>query len=485
MSASGSTLPPLVPPDYELPAELPAELAARLRRADRDSKESVVDAAFEAVEFPPQVQDLLPAERLTSAQRALVQTLVECRIWAESCRGRLPDREDLRRWLGVEPPDPFQEIVEFDLRGVRHREPLWRAIRLMQAEDRASMTENADAFLSALPLALRYELWGRCLLQFPPPWKLHSDLFFPIDPYPERCAHLVTGSEHAWAASFLDQLLATKGEGAKNTSTLLPFLELTRAKVPIESRWHALLPTSGDHDLVDEILFAIPAEQRAQAVQRWLSCMLFPNDVVKAVKRILPRMPDPGILARAIEAIPNAMGSALLHRRALREAAGTHAELLVLLDAADAAAGPPMVLTLLDVRKPTRIDELSPEDQAQLLVAGKRYHGKTTSLEDLLNAKVEDSGLFDLSVLSIGDAKGKHVYDGWLYMVDSGCFFAKGKTRVVAERVQRAIECKNEKLGDAFETLLRAPLDPSPAPRAKEPSAKKKPAEAKRARTTP
>ena len=130
------------------------------------------------------------------------------------------------------------------------------------------------------------------------------------------------------------------------------------------------------------------------------------------------------------------------------------------------------VLTLLDVRKPTRVDELSPEDQAQLLVAGKRYHGKTTSLEDLLNPMLEEIGLVDLTVLTLGDAKGKPLYDGWLYMVDSGCVFAKGKTRVVAERVQRSIEGKNDKLNDALETLLRAPLEPS-APSATKKSATK------------
>ena len=31
-----------------------------------------------------------------------LQTLVETRVWAPSCRGRLPDRADLRQWLGLE-----------------------------------------------------------------------------------------------------------------------------------------------------------------------------------------------------------------------------------------------------------------------------------------------------------------------------------------------------------------------------------------------
>lgn len=465
-----------VPSDYAFPADLPANLVALLRTVDRASMDTVVDAAFAAVAFP--AGELFPAERLTPAQRALVQTLVETRVWAPSCRGRLPDRADLPQWLGLEPPDAFQELVEFELRGARQREPLWRAIRLLRADDYESKTETTHAFSSALPLGKRYELWGRCQLRFPAPWGLKSDLFFSLESDPERCADVVDGSEHAWAARFLDQALEGvpgQGKNAQNTIlTLVPFLEVVRANRPIEPRWYALLPTKGPYDLVDEVLFAIPAEQRAEAFQSWLSRMLFPNEVVNAVKRILPRMPEPALLTRAIEAIPKAMGSALLHRRALREAAGTHAHLLTVLDAADAAAGPPMVFTLLAVEKPTRIDELSADDRAQLLVAGKRYHGKTISLDDLLTAKDEEIRLFDLTVLRIGDAKGKHVYDGWLYMGDSGCFFTKGKTRVVAERVQCAIEGKNDKLNDAIETLLRAPLDP-PAPSAK----KKPPAKAK------
>ena len=450
-----------IPADYSFPADLPAALVTLFRGVQDDCWAPAVGRAFAAVEFPTADQGMLPAERLTPAQRALVQTLVECRIWSDSCRGRLPDREELRRWLGSEPPDPFQELVEFELRGERRQEPLWRAVRLLEAEDRAATSEHTRAFVSTLPLAQRYELWGRCVLSFPPPWGLDRALFFPIDPYPEQCAHLVVGSEPAWAARFLDRVPFVTNSDPKSVSTLLPFLELTRAKVPIEPRWYALLPTVGRYDLVDEILFAIPAEHRVEAAQHWLSRMRVP-DVVRAVVRILARIPDPAILARAIEAIPTAMGSARLHRRALREAAGSHAALLALLDAADAAAGPPTVLTLLDVRKPTRVDELSPEDQAQLLVAGKRYHGKTTSLEDLLNPMLEEIGLVDLTVLTLGDAKGKPLYDGWLYMGDSGCFFTKGKPRVVAERVQRGVVCKNEQLGDAFETILRGPLKPPP-----------------------
>jgi len=470
-----------VPADYPFPAALPAEVAALLAappgtaEGGEETHANAIDRAFAAVAFPPQVEGLLPAERLTPAQRALVETLVACNLWSPSCRGRLPDREDLRRWLGVDPPDPFQERVEFELGGVRHEEPLWRAVFLLQAEDRASKTESTDAFLSSLPLAQRYELWGRCALRFPPPWGLDGSLFFPIDSDPERCNPLITGSEHAWAARFLDRVPLVTGTDLRAISTLLPFLELTRAKVPVERRWYPLLPTSGRYDLVDEVLFAIPDEHRAEAVQHWLSRMLTADQVLRAVKRILPRLPDPAMLTRALEAIPKAMGSALLHRRALREAAGAHSELLALLEADDAASGPPMVLTLLDVRKPTRVDELSPEEQAQLLVAGKRYHGKTIPLEKLLNGDGDDEELrlFDLTVLTLGDAKGKHVYDGWLYMVDAGCFFAKGKPRVVAERVQRSITSKNEKLSDALETVLRAPLEPPPRKKAAAKKAKK------------
>ena len=132
-----------------------------------------------------------------------------------------------------------------------------------------------------------------------------------------------------------------------------------------------------------------------------------------------------------------------------------------------------MVLTLLAVRTPTTLAELTEEDQAQLLVVGKRYHGKATSLDALMSPlnDTEASINHGLTALSIGDAKGKPLYDGWLYMTDAGCFFTKGKTRVVAERVQFGIECKNEKLSEALETLLRQPLEPP----AKKPAKKPKP----------
>ena len=465
-----------IPADYVFPPGLPADVCTRLREADSTSIAAVVDAAFAELAFPEHLI-LLPAERLTPAQRALAQTLAACRIHTKSSCGygrryAVPEGEDLAQWLGLEPPDALSETVSFELHGVVQSEPLWRAVLLLQAEDHAAKAKHKEAFIQALPLAKRWELWGLCNLRFPRPWGLEDHVFFPLDFYAEAHQHLVDGSAHAWAARFLDALLA-KQNRSLGRSTLLPFLMLARANAPIEPRWFALLPTAGRFDLVDEIIFSIPIAQRGAAVQQWFDRMLFPNDVVKAAIRILPRMPDPAVVARALEAIPKAMGSALLHRRALRTASGTHAELLALIDAADAAAGPPMVLTLLAVRTPTTVAELTEEDQAQLLVAGKRYHGKATSLVVLMSRDNEETSLnHDLTVLSIGDAKGKPLYDGWLYMTDAGCFFTKGKTRVVAERAQFAIESKNEKLSEALETLLRQPLEPSKVPT-------KKPAKAK------
>lgn len=455
-----------IPADYVFPPGLPADVCTQLREADSTSIAAVVDAAFAELAFPEH-PILLPAERLTPAQRALAETLAACRIRTQSSCGHgrryaVPETEDLAQWLGLDPPDALQQAVSFELEGVVQREPIWRAVLLLRRADLLNQTKHAEALFQAMPVAERCELWGLCNLRFPRPWGLEDRIFFPLDHYPEEHQHLVDGSAHAWAARYLDELVARGKHISFGGSTLLPFLMLARAKAPITPHWFALLPRAGRYDLVDEIIFAIPSEQRSEAVQQWFDRMLFPNDVVKAAIRILPRMPDPAVVARALEAIPKAMGSALLHRRALRAAAGTHAELLALLDAADAAAGPPMVLTLLAVRTPTTVAELTEEDQAQLLVAGKRYHGKATSLEVLMSPlnDREASINHNLKVLTIGDAKGKHLYDGWLYMSDAGCFFTKGKTRVVAERTQFAIECKNEKLSDALETLLRQPLGP-------------------------
>ena len=469
-----------IPADYVFPPGLPADVCTRLREADSTSIAAVVDAALAELAFPEH-PILLPAERLTHAQRALAQTLAACRIRTQSTCGHnrryaVPEDEDLAQWLGLDPPDALQQAVSFELEGVVQSEPIWRAVRLLRRADQRNQTKHADALIQAMPVAMRCELWGLCNLRFPRPWGLEDHFFFPLDSHAAAHQHLVDGSAHAWAARFLDELIA-KQDVSRGCSTLLPFLMLARAKARIAPRWFALLPRAGRYDLVDEVIFAIPSEQRSEAVQQWLNRMLFPDQVVKAALRILPRMPDSAVVARALEAIPKAMGSALLHRRALRAAAGTHAELLALIDVADAAAGPPIVLTLLAVRTPTSLTELSEEDQAQLLIAGKRYHGKAKSLEALMSREDEETSLnHDLKVLSIGDAKGKHLYDGWLYMTDAGCFFNKGKTRVVAERVHFAIECKDEKLSEALETLLRQPLEPREAPAKKlaEKPAKKK-----------
>ena len=93
-----------IPADYVFPPGLPLDVCTRLRGADATSMAAAVDAAYAALAFPDE-RVLLPAERLTPAQRVLAATLVTCCIWTESGRHRLPGHEDLPQWLGLEPLD--------------------------------------------------------------------------------------------------------------------------------------------------------------------------------------------------------------------------------------------------------------------------------------------------------------------------------------------------------------------------------------------
>lgn len=123
-------------------------------------------------------------------------------------------------------------------------------------------------------------------------------------------------------------------------------------------------------------------------------------------------------------------------------------------------------LRLLDLVPIEGLDQLDPTGCAQLEKAGKLYSGQDLTAAQILAGGDEDGEGINPQFLERGrvvDASGEHLYDAWLYMVDSGTIFARGTTRVVAEVIQMGVECDDE----ALEKDLSAALDnrPERAPR--------------------
>lgn len=436
---------------------------------------------FESVAFPLEFPGVV-AESLTPLQRQVAIALTELDLpsplWSSFPAGRAVRR----RWLGLDPKGPLEQSVTFTLDGETREEPIWRWVKLIHSKwnqlSQDAYLELRARFDAQFSMEERLLMWGEVNSTQPRVWGLPDMAFFNWGEQPELLDQL-HGAGVAWASAYLDSALE---DTSKNFRYFLPpFMALVRGGVPLEPRWDALMPLMVPY--ASEFLHALPESRREASAMASLR-QGHPANALKVIIEVLPVLPSATLLAFALECIPKSLGSPRKHRRALREAAGANSELLALLDAADAEAGPPLVLT------PTRERSIASEgadavfgelDKSQLLVAGKRYlGGKGAPIEVLLaenptGPDEERSLRGQLFYRAIADAKGKHAYDAWLYQTDSGVVFKAGTTRVAAEVVQFSVTCKDDRLAEALEEALRA--EPSAAP---EPASPKKKAVSKK-----
>jgi hypothetical protein len=468
--------------DAPLFADLPAPLADAIRELDATDREysAKVGRIFESVAFPTDPTGVR-AETLTAEQRAVAIALTELDLRGPLRSTTFPaHRAVRRRWLGLDPAGPLEQSTTFTIGDVTYVEPIWRMARIIAhmwnqvpLEDYRALRQRFDAQFT---IEERLRLWGEVNATFPETWDLPTDSFFNYGEQPELIDQL-HGEGAAWAVGYLDGILADPSH-LGSSEHFVAFIALVRAGTPLDEKWDPIFTLYAASRHARELLLALPEPRRVAAALPALK-RLHPSSALRVVIDVLPEVPSVALAEVALTCIPNTVGSPRKHRRALRDAAGTHAELLALLDAADAAAGPPLELT------PTRERSIAEEginavfselDKEQILVAGKRYlGGKGAPLEVLLaenpqGPDEERSLRAQLFYRAIADAKGKHVYDAWLYQTDSGTIFKAGTSRVAAEVVHFSVTCKDDRLAEALEEALRA----EPAPVAEVPGPKKK-----------
>jgi hypothetical protein len=464
--------------DAPLFADLPAPLADAIRELDATDREyfTKVGRIFESVAFPTDPTGVR-AETLTAEQRALAIALTELDLPSPLRSTTFPaHRAVRRRWLGLDPAGPLEQSTTFTIGEVTYVEPIWRMAKIitqlqMPYEELLAVRRRFDAQFT---LEERLRLWEEVNTTYPENWHLRNTAFFNWGE-DKGLLDQLRGEGKDWAAAYLDRLLEQPNIDVRFRDLLPPFIALVRANVSLE-RWASLLVLHWPY--AREIVRGFPAPQRLTTVLAALARMI-PSSALLAAIEVLRDLPDAALVEFALSCIPKSVGSPRKFRRALREAAGTHAELLALLDAADAAAGPPLVLT------PTRERSIAEEgtnavfselDKEQILVAGKRYvGGKGAPLEVLLaenpqGPDEERSLRAQLFYRAVADAKGKHIYDAWLYQTDSGTIFKAGTSRVAAEVAQGSVTCKDDRLAEALEEALRA----EPKPVAEVPAPKKK-----------
>jgi hypothetical protein len=122
-----------------------------------------------------------------------------------------------------------------------------------------------------------------------------------------------------------------------------------------------------------------------------------------------------------------------------------------------------MPVRLIDRQAITSIDQLAEVQQQQLAAAGKRYDGNDLPAGARLAGDPDtDEGSFGGFVALWKGVDGDaHLYDVWLYNVDSGTIFRAGTTEVVAEVIQFGLECSDEAIAAELGPALAAAQQPA------------------------
>ena len=458
----------------EFPAILPKAAVDTLKKAIAKKRFHFVDLdpAFTAVDFP---RGVLPvASRLTPSQRALAEVLTA--VLGEEAIMVLPDTEAVRRrWLGLEPPGALEEEVLVTTGGVARREPMWRALVLLKEADDEDETA---AFIASLSLVQRMRLWTEIRsTRLYASYGIMSDIVFDPD-HDLALLRTLDGDEaRAWAIDAANAATAPGARVALEDDRIVIFTALLQLKVPIEARWAALVPVllNDKTKLTTNAIKALPLEHRAAAAVDGLK-ILHPAWAISAFDYLVHAVPDPALARQVLSRIDDVSGSRKQIIAAVRASAKKYPAILAAIDAFEKGEPAAVSLTTVSLTSPSTLAALSPIDQKQVLAAGKLYHGKKVTLEQLLDDDPHSELTFagGLERRALADAAGKLVYDVWEYRGDTGCIFKAGTTTVVAEVLQGSVECNDAGLREGLEQALRQkPSSTSKKTTAKKTTAKK------------
>jgi hypothetical protein len=444
-------------------AKLPkpaADLARRAQKAPEKAKRELFEQALSAIAFPEDRDVSARVADLTAPQRALAE------IIADEPFGLSPfalprSAPTRRRWLGIDPPRALDTVVDF----AGKKEPLWRALQLTER----SRDEEAEGELfEGLPLGTRlaalqdtyYDEW---------PYGLSAERLFRHVPL-----KALDGKDAAitkWARAEGERLLRHVEEKKKaGNIAKLPvesyswpvFVALARAKA-LEPRWDALLPLGKvDGATVKECVSALPKERRIPAILAALEHAPTALDAVVDGCALFPSFPSSELYERLV-AIAKREGFKQWGKEIVK-LGKKHA----IAAAKERRPAPALKLTCISFARPRRVEDLDRVRLAQLRLAGKTWDGHDLPARARLANDDSETSLADLlEYRVIGASPTDPLYDALTYAGDSGMVFQAGTTKVVAEVVQNAVECSDERLAEALTTALRARPKKKPAARKK------------------
>jgi hypothetical protein len=106
-----------------------------------------------------------------------------------------------------------------------------------------------------------------------------------------------------------------------------------------------------------------------------------------------------------------------------------------------------MSARFVDKQEITSIDSLSAVQREQLRLAGKAYDGEDLPAEQRIGD--EEPALFRLTLWRVVDGDD-HLYDAWLYQVDSGSFFRANTAEDVGGIIQFGLECQDDAIANVL-----------------------------------
>jgi hypothetical protein len=253
-----------------------------------------------------------------------------------------------------------------------------------------------------------------------------------------------------WAAAHVERLAAAwaslKTKGSQATVPL--FLALVRNEVPLDPRWDAMIPVHSNKTptVLVEIWRAVPSERREDVLNRQLREAYLPVAYQTAA-----------LLAPALR---SKVCAKFLSEHVDKLNSPPRASVKAIIKSIDrSAASKVRTLTLRQTKRfaPESAADLPSFAQEQLLAALLRYDGKELSIGARLGpGDYEETGSVRNGLERI-ELDGDIAIEGFLYMGDSGTFFTKATTDIVAEVVQFAVECNDPALGAALRAALTPP----------------------------
>ena len=388
---------------------------------------------------------ILRASELAEEQRAVAEALARtpgpwfseqklpCPAWVK------------RQWLGIDPPGPlFRLLVD--------GAPLYHVLRAGRA-DLATLSP-VDYVAACCDLRLMRMDGGGGSLEGPLPDAGAAGGAFGVA-FAERLLAMFDGKQPKSERGNLETAPVDLRRAA--------FLSMVRAGVTIEPRWDALLPLEVWMPLEERraCIAAVPEARREAAVEAALRRVMFPSNQAQVALDVLEEHPFASAAKLAIEQLDDVEDGVAAVERLRAAAARSPAVAKALVPLEKRLAKAPKLRVARRVSPVTRAALDGPREK-QLLAANRRYEGKARTLEQLFAATEGDGDAMlpaHTTLLFLEDETGTPTHEAWLTMGDSGSVFKAGTTTVVAQLIQKSLECKQLPLSFA----LRAALADKPA----------------------